>query len=57
MVDSSLSGSAMREVLTAALNQAIESLPGVDVTWRLTTAEQMLSQGVGGIFPPQERFQ
>lgn len=44
-------------VLTAAPNEAIESLPGVDVTGRLAPAQQMLSQGVGGIFPPQERFQ
>lgn len=44
-------------VLTAAPNEAIESLPGVDVTGRLAPAQQMLSQGVGGIFPPQARFQ
>lgn len=44
-------------VVTAAPNEAIESLPGVDVTGRLAPAQQMLSQGVGGIFPPQARFQ
>lgn len=54
MVDSNLVHSVRREILTAAL---IKPLPGLKVTWRLTTTQQMLSQGVGGIFPPQGRFQ
>lgn len=57
MVDSNLVHSALREILTAALKEAIKPLPGLNVTWRLTTTQQMLSQGVGGIFPPQETFQ
>lgn len=57
MVETNLVRAGRHEMLTAALKEAIKPLPGLNVTWRLTTTQQMLSQGVGGIFPPQERFQ